>query len=210
MYIVQFKDTSMPSITRQERRRQQTRDRIAQVAFALFETHGYDAVTMDHIASAADVARGTLYNHFAVKEAVLAHWMHAQLKIDLAPLVVEVMRKNSFNGRIATLLEASAAWWEQHRRYLAPYIRYRFQGVGQVQRDEEPTSGLVMAYTMLIERGQQDGEIRQNASAPRLAHYLHFLYFSALMRWVDDGDLSLADEFADVLEFFNEGAMEVR
>ena len=200
----------MPPDNRQERKRQQTRDRLAQVAFGLFETHGYDAVTMDHIATAADVARGTLYNHFAVKEAVLAHWMHAQLKVDLAPLMAEVMRKTSFNERIATLLEASAAWWEQHRRYLAPYIRYPFPTVGQVQAGEEPTSGLVTAYAMLIERGQRDGEIREDASAPRLAHYLHFLYFSALMRWVDDDDLSLADEFAEVLEFFNEGAMKVR
>ena len=57
---------------------------------------------------------------------------------------------------------------------------------------------------------QITGEIRQDACAPRLAHYLHFLYFSALMRWVDDDALSLADEFADVLEFFNEGAMGTR
>ena len=197
----------MPSNTRQERKRQHTRDRIAQVASELFETHGYEAVTMDQIATAADVARGTLYNHFAVKEAVLAHWMHAQLKNDLTPLMEEAMRRTSFNGRIATLLESSAGWWEQHRRYAAPYIRYRFQSVGQVQRDDDqPASDLVPVYAMLIERGQQDGEIRRNASAPRLALYLHFLYLSALMHWLADADLSLADEFSDVLKFFHEGA----
>ncbi|MGO4777637.1 TetR/AcrR family transcriptional regulator, partial [Lysobacter sp. 2RAB21] len=65
-----YKGASAPTMTRLERKRQHTRDRIAQTAFELFETHGYDAVTMDQIAIAADVARGTLYNHFAVKEAV--------------------------------------------------------------------------------------------------------------------------------------------
>lgn len=207
MYFVQFDDTSMPSTTRQERKRQLTRNRIAQIAFELFETHGYEAVTLDHIATAADVARGTLYNHFAVKEAVLAHWMHAQLKHDLTPLMEKAMRRRSFNGRIATLLESSAGWWEQHRRYVAPYIRYRFQGVGQAQReDDHSTSDLIPVYTMLIERGQHDGQVRRNASAQRMARYLHFLYLSALMHWLADADLSLADEFADVLEFFHEGA----
>lgn len=193
-------------MTRLERKRQHTRDRIAQTAFELFETHGYDAVTMDQIAIAADVARGTLYNHFAVKEAVLAYQMHARLKSDLAPLMEEVMRCTGFNGRMRTLLEASAGWWDQNRRYLAPYIRYRFESVGQVQPAGEPTSDLALVYEMLLERGQLDGEIRRDLSPPQLAHYLHFLYLSALMRWLADADLSLAEQFADVLMFFNEGA----
>jgi AcrR family transcriptional regulator len=191
------------------RKRQRTRDRLAQVAFELFETHGYDAVTMDQIATAADVARGTLYNHFAVKEAVLAHWMHAQLARDLAPLMQEAMRRTNFNGRLATLLEASAGWWEEHRRYLAPYVRYRFQSVGQEQpaEAERPTSEMVTVYALLIEQGQKDGELRQDASVARLALYLHYLSLCALLRWLADPDLTLADEFADVLEFFNQGAM---
>lgn len=191
------------------RKRQRTRDRLAQVAFELFETHGYEAVTMDQIATAADVARGTLYNHFAVKEAVLAHWMHTQLARDLTPLMEEAMRRTGFNGRVAALLMASAGWWEAHRRYLAPYVRYRFQGVGQDPSDspERPTSDMVTVYASLIEQGQRDGELRPDAPAARLALYLHYLTLCALMRWLADPDLSLADEFADVVAFFHQGAM---
>ncbi len=47
--------------------------------------HGYESVTMEQIAAAADVARGTLYNHFPFKEAVLAYWIHGQLAKDLRP-----------------------------------------------------------------------------------------------------------------------------
>jgi len=197
------------SATEPVRKRHRTRDRLAQVAFELFETHGYDAVTMDQIAATADVARGTLYNHFAVKEAVLAHWMHAQLARDLAPLMEEALRRTSFNGRVAALLEASAAWWEEHRRYLAPYIRYRFQSVGQEPpgNSERPTSDMVTVYALLIEQGQKDGELRRDAAVARIALYLHYLYLCALMRWLAEPDLALADEFADILAFFNQGAM---
>ena len=41
---------------RRERKRAQTLDHLAAVAFALFEEHGYDAVTMEQIAVASDVA----------------------------------------------------------------------------------------------------------------------------------------------------------
>ncbi|RNF84475.1 TetR/AcrR family transcriptional regulator [Montanilutibacter psychrotolerans] len=190
-------------------KRQRTRDRLAQVAFELFETHGYDAVTMDQIATAAEVARGTLYNHFAVKEAVLAYWMHAQLARDLTPLMEAAMRQASFNGRVGTVLMASAGWWEAHRRYLAPYVRYRFQRVGREPPADRgrPTSDMVTVYASLIEQGQKSGELRQDASVAQLALYLHYLTLCALMRWLADPDLSLAEEFADVVAFFHQGAM---
>ncbi|HJR72447.1 MAG TPA: TetR/AcrR family transcriptional regulator [Luteimonas sp.] len=196
---------STPSAAQPVRKRQRTRDRLAQVAYELFETHGYDAVTMDQIATAADVARGTLYNHFAIKEAVLVHWMHAQLAHDLSPLMEKAMRRTGVERRLATLLEASANWWEAHRRYLAPYVRYRFQSVGQ-----EPTSSasdMVTVYALLIEQGQKNGEIRKSAAVARLALYLHYLTLCALLRWLDDPELSLADEFTQVLAFFRQGAM---
>ncbi len=40
---------------------------IAQVALQLFEQRGFDAVTMDDVASAADVSRRTLFRHFPAK-----------------------------------------------------------------------------------------------------------------------------------------------
>lgn len=198
----------MPPASRNARKRQQTRDHIAQVAFELFETHGFDAVTMDQIATTADVARGTLYNHFPVKEAVLAHAMHDQLRHDLTPLLHDVMQRSCFTSRVAGLLEASADWWEGRRRYLAPYLRHRFQHLDREPRgDEAPTSDMVTAYAALIERGQHDGELRGDLPAMRLALYLHFLYLSALIRWLPEPELSLADELAGALEFFNSGAM---
>lgn len=197
----------MPPASRNERKRQQTRDHIARVAFELFEIHGFDAVTMDQIATGADVARGTLYNHFPVKEAVLAHSMHEQLRHDLAPLMHRAMQRTGFTCRVAGVLEASADWWEAHRRYLAPYLRHRFQHLDQPPRDDPAAaSDMVTAYTALIERGQHDGELRGDVAAGRFAGYLHFLYLSALIRWLAEPDVSLKDELAEALEFFNSGA----
>ena len=59
-----------------ERKRLQTLDLLTRSAYTLFETHGYDSVTMEQIAAQAGVSKGTLYNHFPVKEALLAHYFH--------------------------------------------------------------------------------------------------------------------------------------
>lgn len=56
--------------TRQDRRRARTRDALISAAEALFAARGPDAVSVDEIVSAADVAKGSFYNHFSDKDAL--------------------------------------------------------------------------------------------------------------------------------------------
>jgi AcrR family transcriptional regulator len=58
---------SMPS-DRRSRKRLATRRAISHVADRLFQERGFDNVTVDEIAAAADVGRMTVFNHFARKE----------------------------------------------------------------------------------------------------------------------------------------------
>ena len=112
---------------RRERRRVQTLDHVATTAMQLFEAQGYDATTMEQIALRADVAKGTLYNHFATKEAVLAHWIHLELAADTARLAELV-------GAISDRFEASVgqAWRfdparAEHGPELRAIVGFRFQ-----------------------------------------------------------------------------------
>src|ERR1700721_2840635 len=57
----------MPS-DRQSRKRLATRQGISNVATRLFLERGFDQVTVDEIAAAADVGRMTVFNHFRRKE----------------------------------------------------------------------------------------------------------------------------------------------
>lgn len=190
---------------RTTRKRRQTRDHIANTAHALFERDGYEAVTMEQIAAQADVARGTLYNHFPVKEAVLVHWMHTQLGSDLETVLEDVLSRNSFVSRVATVLNGSAHWWEGHRQYAAPYIRFRFQQVSD-GAEEQHASGMIPLYVLLVTQAQQAGELRSDTSPDRLALYLHFLYLCAVLAWLSKKGISLADEFSQALDFFMQGA----
>ncbi len=72
--------------SRHERRRRQTRDRIADSALALFSERGYDAVTIAEIAEAADVAKQTVVNHFPAKEDLLFVW-HRPVEVDLIDMI---------------------------------------------------------------------------------------------------------------------------
>jgi AcrR family transcriptional regulator len=62
-------DIATPGL--RERKKQQTRARIADAALNLFVERGYDETTLDDIADAADVSRRTIFAYYDSKEEIL-------------------------------------------------------------------------------------------------------------------------------------------
>ncbi len=60
---------------RRARKKAARRARILEAAVELFGRHGIETVTIDAIANAADVGKGTIYNYFATKEAIVVAYM---------------------------------------------------------------------------------------------------------------------------------------
>ena len=56
---------------RAERRRLRTRASLVEAAREVFASQGVDASTIQDITDAADVAKGSFYNHFDSKESIL-------------------------------------------------------------------------------------------------------------------------------------------
>jgi AcrR family transcriptional regulator len=55
------------------RKKARTRDAIADAAISLFLAHGFDQVSVNDIAAAAEVSKPTLFRYFATKEDLVLH-----------------------------------------------------------------------------------------------------------------------------------------
>ncbi|WP_291994388.1 TetR/AcrR family transcriptional regulator [Candidatus Accumulibacter sp. ACC003] len=194
----------IPDTPRRERKRQQTADRLVQTAFALFAEHGYAAVTMEQIAAAADVAKGTLYNYFPVKEALVRHRMHADLAAHLPVLLKAVPDGAGCAERLRAFLHASADYLQGAREYLPAYLQYR---LGQPIADMQGAtrSGLDQVFVDLIDAGQAGGEIASHLKAEELASHLQFLHLGALLHWLAQPETDLRVAFDWMLDMFFHG-----
>lgn len=184
---------------RRERKRQQQLDHLADTAWALFEAEGFDGVTMERIAEAADVAKGTLYKHFPVKEALLRHRFHRELHAVWPEIQPEMAAASPGPARLACFFRLQARWCERRRAYLLPYVRFRLADP-QLTSDKRERSGMDRIFTELIAQGQTAGTLRGDIPAALLAGYLQFTHLATLLRWLTADGLSLEAELAGMLE----------
>lgn len=92
-----------------ERKKQQTRAAIARAAADLFTAKGFESVTVDDVATAAQVSRQTVFNYFPTKEAMLFD-RGAEAE---AALVAAVRNRPSDTALVDAFRTHTRAFWER-------------------------------------------------------------------------------------------------
>jgi len=192
-------------LSRRERKKDETRERIAQAALSLFVEKGFAATTVDEIAQRADVAKGTFFNYFPRKEAVLAVVAHEHL-LDLHERTERLLAEPGGNLRekLIELFVAGARHLQQHPDLsLHMYLEF-FKG---------PVSALVEVDTraqgsvrQMIERGQATGDFRSDVPVERISYVLRGTYFFTTLSWLYCPEMyDLVDELRRRLEVVLDG-----
>jgi AcrR family transcriptional regulator len=95
-YVPASADRSL-TLGRRERKKNQTRELIAETARRLFAERGFDHVSIAEIARQADVSETTVFNHFRTKED-LVYWRMDTFEDEL----VGAIRQRAFGESILT------------------------------------------------------------------------------------------------------------
>ena len=189
---------------RRVRKEHALREQIYAAAWSLFDAGNYEAVTMDSIAAAADVARGTLYKYFATKEAFIQERFYRDAVERRDSSLAHCHRRRSTATRLRELLRLDGEYAECMRVYVGPYLQHRLATVGSNKAAVERTV-FEEIVRGLLEQGCIDGEIRTHPSVAALTEHFVFLRIGTLMRWLDSGDVSIIPYFEQMLDLFLHG-----
>lgn len=196
---------AVSTVGRRERKQMAVREHLYTSAWVLFDAASYDEVTMEAIAAAADVARGTLYKYFATKEAFIQERFYRDALARKASTVRRCRAQRSTAGRLRTLLSIDGAYAEVMRAYVGPYLYHRLatlrSNAASVERDIFETM-----VCEILEQGRAAGDIRDGTAVEALAESFVFLRVSMLVRWLASGQASIAAHLEQMLDLFLHGA----
>ncbi len=174
--------TADPEVSRRERKKEETKERIFKAAFALFKRQGVEATTVDEICDKADVAKGTFFNYFPHKEAVFRYlsedWF-AQAEADSATILA---KPGHVGPRLIAMFSELAAFYEEEPA-LARYVLQEWMQNQHTGEDEMCQRWDELALR-LIRKLQASGELRADEDAERLASVIQCVHQGTILEYV--------------------------
>jgi len=169
------------SLSRRKRKKQENQRRILEAALQLFETQGVEATTIDAIAEAADVSRGTFFNYFPTKESLLnaiaTEELHdLQRRGIMAGDAGAVAR---IRGLMRALMTDSLAFLHVTRYILLDAMLHPSSA-------GSPSAHLDALLRPLVQQAQAQGEIRADLDPAAVTGALVGVYLGAFFRLIAD------------------------
>ncbi|MGL4609995.1 MAG: TetR/AcrR family transcriptional regulator [Trueperaceae bacterium] len=191
----------MPS--RRQTQKQERRDKIFKTAMELFETQGFQNVTVTDIAKAAGVSRGTVFNYYPYKEAILVGYFGdslSGLRTQLDSQTLEPLEA------LYLIFENLASFTEKNKHFFVP-LGYELLNPDP-ERSKQAFLSLPLAEMIygLLTKAREQSLIRSDFSRERLSRTLANTYFLTALQWVSyRQDRSIHDELEKSLQLALEG-----
>lgn len=196
-------DTPTP-LSRRERKKLETKERIVECAVALFASRGYDSTTMEDIGECADVARATVFNYFARKEDIASELI-GRRRAALAQLLAEATEQTSDTpDRLRRALAGLTRRYEDDPATGRAILRAWLRAGGPLLPDASDSAAL---FTDVIRAGQQHGDIPPDLDATRAGLVILDAYLGVLYRWVaaEDGQFAFEENLMATLDLILAG-----
>ncbi len=205
---VQIAPVAPPPLSRRERKKEQTRSGIYSAAMKLFLRRGFEAITIDDICAAANVARGTFFLHFPAKESLLAEYGD-RANQDLAALLKD--QRGSATSALRLALKTLAERAARQPQAISMLVHEVVTRPFLIVEHEEQTRTFVQLLGAVIRRGQARGEFRQRVEPLIAAVALASAFFALVYEWSRrGGELDIEGAISQALDVVLHGLNEAR
>jgi AcrR family transcriptional regulator len=185
-----------------DRFRQETASAVLAAAEEVFAEKGLHGASMNEIARRAGVAVGTLYNHFADREALLSHLLEMRCRELLQAVDGELKQTRNFHDQLVALVSTFFSSKEKHR---ALFLLVTQEEKARGSSDEIKRE-VYRRVDKLVKRGVKEGLLRER-DADLYASLLMGMLRGVMMREHYGAPLTpLAECVHPLVDFFLWGA----
>jgi AcrR family transcriptional regulator len=165
--------TEAPQLGLRERKKQQTRELIAETARRLFGERGFEHVSIAEIARAADVSQKTVFNYFATKED-LVYWRLESFEEELLATIRARAPGESVLAAFGRFVREPRGMLGKHdaeaRKRLAALTRMITESPALLAREQQVFAGYTASLAALIadETGAGEADVEPWVAANAL------------------------------------------
>ncbi len=149
----------------------------------LFMEQGVDGTTMEQIAEEADIARGTLYNYFPVKEAIIDEYIKRSFQERNTERIRKLQNLPDTRSRLIHIFSELIKGVKEQKEIFEKYLVYRMQILVSFRQDDSEKSGFYLVANEIIKLGQESGEIREDLPCPVLVELFEFAFIEAVKQF---------------------------
>ena len=175
--------------SRRERKKKEVRERIIATAVELFGRHGFENVTVDHIADVADVGKGTVYNYFETKEDIVVAYMAAlEAKIQDRVQKLGVQKGKSLAEILIEFIRYQFQLKRKHHGFVRVFLGQMFlRGPQFMPYAVEMQKAIDPPLEVLFRKLQESGKLRKDVQIAILIPIFKTIHLGLTGLWTVEG-----------------------
>ena len=149
-----------PSISRQQQKSRETKEKIFQAAKRILQKKGYEELSIKNICEEAGVSNGSFYHHFKTKDDLLSYYIEDQPKIDPDLLELPDSAEGVKDGIIQVYMNYVKYCRELGVEFMAEYYDTKNQALNAAIRAERPYP--IVTVQTYVEKAIEAGVVKLN------------------------------------------------
>ncbi len=186
-----------------DKKKIETKNNIFEAAGRLFKEKGYVNTTVDEITREAGIGKGTFFNYYPTKEALLMDFVKQKEELVYDLVLKELKKNTSVREKIKNVLVLVAKSNERDKELTKLFV---FEHMRRYGYDERKSTGLNILICDLLEKGIGTKEVKKSTDIKKAAGNITGVYFASLLEWLwSQSDYSFSEDISIKIDMIFDG-----
>jgi len=169
------------TLSKQELKSRETKNRIFQASKVILKTEGYEALSLKNICKEAGVSNGSFYHHFKSKDDLLSYYIEEQPKIDPDLLELPMDAAGAKETIIQVYLNYVRYCEELGVEFLASYYDTKNQALNPETRTRRPYP--IITVQKYVEKAIAADVVKLNVKIEEFTTDIRMIVIGNVFEW---------------------------